>query len=69
MDDFSRTQFYRAEAKRLRKKVKVVDSLEIRQGLEDLVVRYESLAENLEASARRSRPEGKPHRQGYTKLR
>ena len=64
MDNFSRAQFYRAETKRLRKKMAVLDLPEIRQGLADLAVRHAFLAEDLEASARRSRPGGTPQRQG-----
>jgi hypothetical protein len=52
MEDFFRAQLYRAEAKRLREKAANVDSAEIRQAYEDMAIRWELLAKELESAAK-----------------
>ena len=56
MEDSSRAQFYRAEAKRLREKAQNMDSAEIRQAYEGMAIHYELLLEGLESTAKRSPP-------------
>jgi hypothetical protein len=64
IEDSSRAQFYRAEAKRLREKAANMDSPEIRQALEDIANQYELLAEDLESAAKRSPPKKAPPERG-----
>ena len=64
MEESSRAQFYRTEAKRLREKAVNMDSPEIRQALEDIANQYELLAEDLESTAKRSPPRKAPPERG-----
>jgi hypothetical protein len=56
MEDSSRAQFYRTEAKRLREKAENMDSAEIRQAYEVMAIHYELLLKGLESATKRSPP-------------
>ena len=56
MEDSSRAQFYRTEAKRLREKAQNMDSAEIRQAYEGMAIHYELLLKGLESATKRSPP-------------
>ena len=56
MEESSRAQFYRTEAKRLREKAENMDSAEIRQAYEGLAIHYELLLKGLESATKRSPP-------------
>jgi hypothetical protein len=56
MEESSRAQFYRTEAKRLREKAENMDSPEIRQAYEGMAIHYELLLEGLESPAKRPPP-------------